>query len=132
MKTGANLMVGGANIKWQSCKIPAGELFLNKISKMRLTPTEKEIIVREVSRWFGQNSRVMLFGSRTNDAAKGGDIDLFIVPVSGRDIYMKKIHFLASLKLEIGEQKIDVVIDNGEDDHRMIVDTAREEGILLE
>lgn len=105
---------------------------MNKISKMRITPIEKEIIVREVSRWFGQNSRVMLFGSRTNDAAKGGDIDLFIVPVSRRDIYMKKIHFLASLKSEIGEQKIDVVIDNGEDDHRMIVDTARREGILLE
>ena len=99
---------------------------------MRITPTEKEIIVKEVSRWFGQNSRVMLFGSRTNDAAKGGDIDLFIIPVSTRDIYMKKIHFLASLKSEIGEQKIDVVIENGDNDHRMIVDTAREEGIVLE
>lgn len=99
---------------------------------MRITSFEKEVIVREARRWFGQNSRVMLFGSRTDKTAKGGDIDLLILPASTQNLYMKKIHFLVSLKSEIGEQKIDVVIKNGDNDDRMIIDTACKEGIVLE
>jgi len=44
---------------------------------------------------------------------------------------MNKVHFLAAIKSEIGDQKIDVVVQNGEDDDRMIVETARREGIEL-
>ncbi len=98
---------------------------------MRITSFEKEIIVREANKWFGANSRVILFGSRTNDVAKGGDIDLFIIPSSSSDLYMKKIHFLVSLKSEIGEQKIDVVLKADKEDDRLIIDTAQKEGILL-
>jgi predicted nucleotidyltransferase len=98
---------------------------------MRISSIEKATIIREARRWFGQNCRVLLFGSRTNDAKKGGDIDLFIVPSEKCDLYMNKVHFLAAIKSEIGDQKIDVVVQNGEDDDRMIVETARREGIEL-
>ncbi|WP_010422673.1 nucleotidyltransferase domain-containing protein [Anaerophaga thermohalophila] len=98
---------------------------------MRISSFEKEIIIREARRWFGQNCRVLLFGSRTNDAKQGGDIDLFIVPSDKNNLYMNKIHFLAAIKSEIGDQKIDVVVQYGEDDDRMIVETARREGIEL-
>ena len=98
---------------------------------MRITPLEREIIVREVNKWFGSNSRVVLFGSRTDDMAKGGDIDLFVVPACSSDLYMKKIYFLVSLKSKIGEQKIDVVIQADEEDDRLIIETAQKEGILL-
>lgn len=61
---------------------------------------------------FGTTTEVRLFGSRTNDLFKGGDIDLFI---SGGDsqrmTVQKKIEFLVKLKELIGDQKIDVVLD---------------------
>lgn len=98
---------------------------------MRISSFEREVIIRESRRWFGQNCKVLLFGSRTNDALKGGDIDLFIVPSVNRNLYMNKIHFLAAIKSKVGDQKIDVVIQNGEKDDRMIVETALQEGIEL-
>ena len=43
---------------------------------MRLTPTEQQIIRTASLRCFGVPPR--LFGSRTDDARRGGDIDLYI------------------------------------------------------
>jgi hypothetical protein len=51
-----------------------------------------------------------LFGSRADNAQKGGDIDLFIVPDSLQDITAKNISFLIALKRSVGEQQLDVVI----------------------
>ena len=45
---------------------------------MRLTAAEQKIIKREARKYFGRNARVLLFGSRTQDDAHGGDIDLYI------------------------------------------------------
>ena len=52
---------------------------------MRLTKPQTDTILQTVSRWAGTEATVYLFGSRLNDQAKGGDIDLFIeakVPLS--------------------------------------------------
>lgn len=45
---------------------------------MRLTPEQNHTIVTTVSRCAGKNTRVVLFGSRVDDARKGGDIDLLL------------------------------------------------------
>lgn len=45
---------------------------------MRLTRTQIETILRAVGRMAGSGVRVMLFGSRLDDAARGGDLDLLI------------------------------------------------------
>ncbi|HET9114371.1 MAG TPA: nucleotidyltransferase domain-containing protein [Burkholderiales bacterium] len=45
---------------------------------MRLTDDQREIITTAVSRMFGQGSEVWLFGSRMDDAKRGGDVDLLI------------------------------------------------------
>ncbi|QSR36033.1 hypothetical protein CFI10_13690 [Marinobacterium iners] len=47
---------------------------------MRLTPKQHQIIVTTLCRYFGQNSRILLLGSRVDDNARGGDIDLYIEP----------------------------------------------------
>jgi len=48
---------------------------------MRLTPIEQQVIREASLRYFGVRPR--LFGSRLNDAQRGGDIDLYIeAPVS--------------------------------------------------
>ena len=41
---------------------------------MRLTEDESRIIRDTVRRRFGRNARVWLFGSRTDDTRRGGDI----------------------------------------------------------
>lgn len=56
-----------------------------------------------------------MFGSRTDDSKKGGDIDLFIKNNDESTLTLEaKIHYLTELKKILGEQKIDVVFDNSE------------------
>ena len=45
---------------------------------MRLQPAEVHTIVREVKQALGAETQVWLYGSRLNDAARGGDVDLLI------------------------------------------------------
>jgi predicted nucleotidyltransferase len=45
---------------------------------MRLTEKQTQLIVQGVQRHLGPASRIWLFGSRVDDAKKGGDIDLFV------------------------------------------------------
>lgn len=80
---------------------------------MRLSPFEIEIINKIARKHFGQETTVWLFGSRTDDNKKGGDIDLFINNTNEAALTIEaKIHFLAELKTKIGDRKIDVVFDN--------------------
>lgn len=79
---------------------------------MRLTPTERAAITRAVTAVFGPAAVPKLFGSRTDDTARGGDIDLFIANVTGSalDVQYQRLALLAQLHLELGEQHIDVVV----------------------
>jgi len=95
---------------------------------MRLTEREVQSIKNSFIKIFEHGS-IFLFGSRLDDNQKGGDIDLYIVPAVMGELALKKINFLVSLKKSIGEQKIDVVIDRGED--RLIDKIAKKEGLLL-
>jgi len=45
---------------------------------MRLTPEQISSILTVVHQWSTGNAVVSLFGSRLNDHAKGGDVDLLI------------------------------------------------------
>ena len=95
---------------------------------MRLLPQYKETIKRSFLEVFGQGE-VYLFGSRTNDAKRGGDIDLFLEIEDKRDLFAKKLKFLARIKKRLGEQKIDVVFN--EDPKRLIEKEARKWAIKL-
>ena len=45
---------------------------------MRLSPDQTRGILQCVRQHFGADAGVMLFGSRLNDGARGGDIDLLV------------------------------------------------------
>ena len=80
--------------------------------------------------YFGNNAKVYLFGSRTNDKKKGGDIDIYIETEIKENVFEKKIKMLGELHKALGEQKIDIVINNFSSD-KYIFKVAREEGVLL-
>src|ERR1035437_9449344 len=74
---------------------------------MRLTKQQIHTITQTVSRLAGTGTSVYLFGSRLNDQAKGGDIDLFIES----DTPLSVIH-RAQIKMELETQlglPIDIV-----------------------
>ena len=80
---------------------------------MRLSEYEIESILSAASRHFGTNVQVFLFGSRSNDQKRGGDIDLFISNPNNELLKIRaKIDFITELIQLIGEQKIDVILDN--------------------
>lgn len=95
---------------------------------MRLTTQEIEAIKQSAHTVFGAAVKVCLFGSRVDDAKKGGDIDLYIHAPSGQD-FAHKIQFLTLLEQKIGEQKIDVVF--ALDKNRPIEQQAIQTGVLL-
>jgi predicted nucleotidyltransferase len=77
---------------------------------MRLSSKKREIIEKAAIEHFGKDVRVYLFGSRTQPAQKGGDIDLFLESVPEELLTIKnKITFIVDLKKALGDQKIDVV-----------------------
>jgi predicted nucleotidyltransferase len=99
---------------------------------MRLTPTQIESIRHAAWDVFGQETQVWLFGSRVDDSKRGGDIDLLVHPAdpaAGKSL-ARKIRFLGLLERQLGERKIDVVIE-APDDARPIVQVAHETGVKL-
>ena len=98
---------------------------------MRLSSREREVIVSVAEKSFGPQTRVVLFGSRTSDLRRGGDIDLLILgPWKGVDAFQRKIAFLVGLKMTLGDQHIDVVLAPPQDD-RPIVREAIRTGVEL-
>lgn len=96
---------------------------------MRLTPTEQQVIREASLRYFGVRPR--LFGSRVDDHKRGGDIDLYIeAPVSPQQGVEARLHMVADIWKELGERKIDVVVNAG-GESLPIYEVAQREGILL-
>jgi predicted nucleotidyltransferase len=65
---------------------------------MRLSDDEQNVIKRIVAQVFGDDAQILLFGSRTDDSKRGGDVDLYVVPVAREDLYMKRVHCLGELE----------------------------------
>lgn len=101
---------------------------------MRLSPEEVDAIKNTVAKYFGEGASVQLFGSRVDDDRRGGDIDLYIVTQlpDASTIVEAETRFLAALKREIGDQKIDVLVDYPARRQRPpIFAVARQTGVRL-
>ncbi|WP_111640073.1 nucleotidyltransferase domain-containing protein [Marinomonas shanghaiensis] len=100
---------------------------------MRLTKQQQDIIKQVLLKHFGKGSELRLFGSRADDNARGGDIDLYIEPDlhSADEIIEAKLNALVELHLLLGDQKIDLVINRRAGTVLPIYKIAKESGIRL-
>lgn len=100
---------------------------------MRLSERERDIITAAVSRHFGNGVRARLFGSRADDAARGGDIDLYLdVDLTDpRAVLQRKLALVAELHERLGEQRIDVVVHRKGGPMLPIHETAASTGVEL-
>jgi predicted nucleotidyltransferase len=73
---------------------------------MRLKETEISVIKSAVKE-YDTNAQIILFGSRADDSAKGGDIDLLIISDKIKNREKRKIRLLIFNQME--EQKIDII-----------------------
>lgn len=99
---------------------------------MRISEFERKAILRIINEVIPHSKTIRLFGSRVDDSLKGGDIDLF-VDLKGLDPTIEmKIRILSLLQMELGEQKIDLILSTDpENDTRPIVGEALKKGVIL-
>lgn len=78
---------------------------------MRLTPRQIERLKHIAAEVFGPQARISLFGSRTDDRRRGGDIDLYVTGIAlTADAQLDaKLRFLVKAKQQLGDQRIDLV-----------------------
>ncbi len=101
---------------------------------MRLTEIQRQVIVDAVRTAFGPDARIYLFGSRTDDRKRGGDIDLLVeLPRPGGDWLRPTLHAVGRIQRLIGERKIDLVVTDGspEREEQLIIRNARRQGVPL-
>lgn len=95
---------------------------------MRLAPQQKTAILAAVGRQ-DPEARIILFGSRIDDRAKGGDIDLLIV--SDRIGLHQEWEIRRDILDEIGWQKLDLIVRRSNQLDSSIASVAMETGIPL-
>ena len=99
---------------------------------MRLSAAEQSTILQTVSAVAGPQARVFLFGSRTDDGAKGGDIDLLVdVPQPVESPVRLGARIGAQLQLALGDQRIDVLVVAPNVTEQPIHRLARSSGVPL-
>jgi len=99
---------------------------------MRLTAAQIEMIRHTTVGVFGERARVTLFGSRVNDAAKGGDVDLMIeVPSSVSEPALLSARVASRVSRAMNGRKVDVVLKAPNLMIQPIHDIAARNGVLL-
>ena len=93
---------------------------------MRLAIEDRSVISDTIHR-ADADAMIYLFGSRTDDAAKGGDIDLLVV--SKIIDLMTKLDILVQLHQKLGERKIDIAVYS--DTSRPFPRMVMQEGVRL-
>lgn len=78
---------------------------------MRLSHSARQTIRQTTCEVFGSDALVSLFGSRTDDSLKGGDIDLLVtLPHPDPASPQKSLTLAALLQQRLGDQPIDILV----------------------
>ena len=100
--------------------------------KVRLSAKEIEIIRATVHRLLGDDARIRIFGSRARLDEKGGDIVLLIeTDRKLADRVASACRLTSQLQMQLGDQKIDVIIVDPATPEQPIHQIARQTGVML-
>lgn len=95
---------------------------------MRLTPTQHQCILQATHQNFGADANVWLFGSRVDDARRGGDVDLYVETDQANTL-------LTALRCKIAlEESLDLHVDLVVKEHgknKPIYQIAKKQGVQL-
>ena len=99
---------------------------------MRLTPSQRQAIHRIITEELGPSAKVKLFGSRLDDKARGGDVDL-LVEVDHVVDQPARLSARLSVKVmrALHGRKVDVVLAAPNLDSLPIHRIAREKGVEI-
>lgn len=93
---------------------------------------EIEAIRAAVIRLLGDHTIIRIFGSRAREDEKGGDIDILVETERQLPNRVASACRLASeLQLQLGDQKIDVIIIDPKTREQPIHQIARQTGVML-
>lgn len=99
---------------------------------MRLSEEQRGVIRDEVRRIFGGDAVVRLFGSRVDDHARGGDIDLHIEATGqAGELLDCELRLRACLARRLGDRRVDVVVHSPGQAMRPIDERAHRTGVRL-
>jgi predicted nucleotidyltransferase len=93
---------------------------------MRLTEQQISIIKNEIKKK-DVEAKIYLFGSRVDDNALGGDIDLLVL--SKAIDFSQKIKIQAQLFIKLNEQQVDLLV--AKNTEKPFVQLALLDGVLL-
>lgn len=99
---------------------------------MRLSPEQTRAIVAATRAVAGDQARVRLFGSRLDDHARGGDIDLLVeVPHPVAEPAWLAARVTASVQRALGDRKVDVLLIDPLTPLQPVHRAAQSQGVLL-
>lgn len=96
---------------------------------MRLAQDQTQAILEAARRFVGAEAGVLVFGSRVDDAGKGGDVDLMIETPERPPIW-QQAQLMAELERRLG-LPVDLVIRAADEPERPIHRIARLTGVRL-
>jgi len=99
---------------------------------MRLSPHHRQLLKDEFTRSLGPGCEVLLFGSRLEDAARGGDVDLLVrsPALIDRKAWVAALLSARAERLLDG-RRVDVLLLDPDTPHDPIHQTALAQGVPL-
>lgn len=95
---------------------------------MRLSTAQQQSILRAARQNFGGDAKVWLFGSRVDDARRGGDVDLY-VEADGPNTWLSALRCKIAIEEEL-DLHVDLVVNDRVSD-KPIYKIAKDKGVRL-
>jgi predicted nucleotidyltransferase len=99
---------------------------------MRISLHDRDCIRQATLEVAGPHARAMLFGSRTDDQKRGGDIDLLIeLAEPAQDSLALSVRLAARIQRQIGLRKIDVLVADPATVESPLLRQARQDAVAV-
>lgn len=99
---------------------------------MRISPDQIRIVRQTLAEDLGASAEAVLFGSRLDDATRGGDIDLMVtLPTPVDRPALRAARLAARLERRLGGRRVDVILVTPNTLPQPIHEIARRYGVAL-